>query len=1659
MVPKLFKKVSADLTLLPHKGLFVTLFLLLSMFVTFELTQNPLFRLTKADEIELPEGYTALQYLEALGQSDTNNDGIINLFDYAVLLEQDYGKQGAFITSDVNFDQKANALDNSFMLNHFYTDVEDEREKIFSSEQYVQEVNKEIAMRNEDKLPTDDNTNINLTISSADGGSEPQYGRNIIPSVLGTVGAYAGSAGYSLNFEVPPSPGGMKPSLGLVYSSQSIDDARNQGSDGGHPFYTAQEEYTPYQFGYGFSLSGIGSIVRDTKEEKEVYKLKGKTYHRFLLSLPGGTSAELKYNPTTGRWVSIPQSFLKIEHASENQKVSLGSFNALDPDDWVITTKDGTTYYFGEENLADRLLPNAVYKDAVEEKDDRGNSIGTKGANGYNEFDTANLCDGKSEREPCEGREKDGKVLIVTKWLLRKVESSNGQVINYAYDTHQTKLDKPWKETTIGYVTANSYPKEISWNEGKHRVRFVAEPRQDQGKGKYMRNRIKEVLVETKTQEDDQFHIVRKYALGYFDLANFDKALEALGDKAPSEGTGPGKKIENEFGASFLTSVQEFGKNGEGSLHPTTFRYQQYRFAPQNYHGGEIYLSKINNGNGGETRFAYQPIEVGAFNPNHSPAGAKNRRVRVIQKEVVDAVTNKSFRETYSYGDTILFEENHRSSPVGEGGTAQEYLGHASVEIKQYDFDNSLLGHTETFFNQANTGIDCFEPHPAKGQPYRQVVYRGDSKDIAQETTTTYRYRLDGTDGLNPSDSCQKDRRNQPIFLYTYDTTSIQREPSKDFVPLAYKNKVQNTGKSELRTLQRVLKHDEYGNSTLNVNYGEVDQNGIDINTTDNRYSYSYYLTSGAKWIKGLSNLSYASTTDNCGPENLACQYGRTKSYYDNFDKDYRTLTLDQMQPTFGLLTQKETWIDDAHVSLEGYEYDDLSGNPKDADTRKGGIIRTYGPKPNITSVENPAKDLILTSEKTYDPYYHTLLVEERNTLQHKAKYEEYDMLLQTPTLVKKQIQSIPETYAATRMEFDSLGRLIAQFGPDPERPGATMAEPASLTAFFERGNEGLVARSASLSSLTSDGKKHYQISDTFYDGLGQVRQAQILQTNVDGNDVSLINENEYHADGKSTKTFEVQTTNPVVFEPITAVNYRTVLNTVQPQFVSGLPRVVNSETELDALRRPVSSTSIETTTGKKYTSTTEYGILGTKSTDPKGVEKIALSDVWGRGTYAFAQDVSKQKSLMTWNEYGKPLLDKVTRTTIIDPSDTKVESKFDYDKSGRLIFSDDPSLGQYRFQYDLYGNKILEMSQPREDIGYSYDLLGRLVKKSFYGLSDGELYNKMAREQVTYLYDEGAFGLGKLQKVEHLTGSKEFTYDAGQRLIKSRISTFSNTKDFTTGFNQLSQEILSTYPDGTKIAKEYDREGRLSKMKVDDKETFTGAVYDKFGKEKSSGVSFEGTSYTNTNTFDTLGRLTSLDVTKQGSTGPLSVFKQELTYNNGSEIEKLNDIANGQATLFNYGYDGFSQLLSVQSPLYNASYEYDLFGRILKKNEKDQITMKYTDKYPFFAPKNIEVIRGAAIPEDSVDLAYTNEGGMRSDEKNCYRYNREGELIFLGVKKNKTSECAQNDSFSKIFMFYYDDGGAMNLQEEYDPKDLKNPTTQTYLFGAYEEEVSNGGS
>ncbi|MFS8160100.1 MAG: hypothetical protein ACMG6E_07805, partial [Candidatus Roizmanbacteria bacterium] len=610
-------------------------------------------------------------------------------------------------------------------------------------------------------------------------------------SVLGTISTYTGASAFSFDFNLPKGLAGFGPSLGLSYSSQSIDDSRIQD-----PYFYLTKNM-PSEYGLGFGLSGTGSIVRDTKGEKDVLTLgtvdvDGKQeyqlHHSFILSIPGGVSAEVRFNQKSDQWVTSPQAFLDIQHNNNEEQGMLVAdgtdrdpFKILDGGQWIITTKDGTKYYFGESDIRSKLDAKAMIRGSVESlRKDGGEVFGTKGGDFYNEFDKSHLCTGRSN-DPCSQR--GDKVLMVTKWLLRKIQTADGKTIDYQYDVHQRKLASPFTKE-VSYITSHAYPKTILYNDGKHKVDFVQEnrPEDDRGPSDFMRSRIKEVVISTKVKNlaggEDDYQKVRSYAFGYYNGNDQqDKDNNGYVDIAEKLGVDDkGEPIENKGKSSYLTQIQEFDKNGK-SLPPVRFSYTQVDLDNNHPNASDsIYLSSIDNGYGGMTKFVYEGFNIKAKNSLGADKGQNLMRVRVTEKDVVDSTKDKkSYKETYSYGPAEAYQEVFRNTTIqalkNEEDQTQtesrnrvvaqesEFLGHDTVETRMYDFNSDkLLKHAKFVFYQVNKSEKCFEPHPAKGQIQEQISYDTEGHEVAK-VQNEFKIRFGANSDIN---SCDRTRYRQP---------------------------------------------------------------------------------------------------------------------------------------------------------------------------------------------------------------------------------------------------------------------------------------------------------------------------------------------------------------------------------------------------------------------------------------------------------------------------------------------------------------------------------------------------------------------------------------------------------------------------------------------------------------------------------------------------------------------------------------------------------------------------------------------------------------------------------------------------------------------------------------------------------------------------------
>ncbi|MET9966767.1 polymorphic toxin-type HINT domain-containing protein [Streptomyces sp. NPDC006356] len=155
------------------------------------------------------------------------------------------------------------------------------------------------------------------------------------PSASWSVSTSSGAFNWNYPLRSVPTPGGLVPTVGLGYSSQSADGrtsaTNNQGSWIGEGF-----SYDP---GYIERRYKPCSEDGHTNSGEQCWAFENATV------MLNGSAGELVKDDTTGKWHMSSDDGSKVEKLT-------GAVNGdNDGEYWRITTSDGTEYYFGQNRL------------------------------------------------------------------------------------------------------------------------------------------------------------------------------------------------------------------------------------------------------------------------------------------------------------------------------------------------------------------------------------------------------------------------------------------------------------------------------------------------------------------------------------------------------------------------------------------------------------------------------------------------------------------------------------------------------------------------------------------------------------------------------------------------------------------------------------------------------------------------------------------------------------------------------------------------------------------------------------------------------------------------------------------------------------------------------------------------------------------------------------------------------------------------------------------------------------------------------------------------------------------------------------------------------------------------------------------------------------
>ncbi len=310
---------------------------------------------------------------------------------------------------------------------------------------------------------------------------------------------------------------------------------------------------------------------------------------------------------------------------------------------------------------------------------------------------------------------------------------------------------------------------------------------------------------------------------------------------------------------------------------------------------------------------------------------------------------------------------------------------------------------------------------------------------------------------------------------------------------------------------------------------------------------------------------------------------------------------------------------------------------------------------------------------------------------------------------------------------------------------------------------------------------------------------------------------------------------------------------------------------------------------------------------------------------------------------------------------------RFTYDSLSRLLTASNPESGLITYFYDANGNMLQKvMPSPNQTgsaqhtISYCYDPLNRLTGKaySWQNCQNGQVPSGTAG--VSYSYDQGTNGIGRLTGVTDQAGSASYTYDIMGQLVTEQRTTNSVTKAMGYTYDLHGSLTTATYPSGAVINYASDAAGR-AKSAIDTSNNInyiTGATYGPHNAITGfvSGAQPGGFSgIISTNVYDvrlqpcrmtasTAGAIPTNCDNSSGNVLDLRYYYDLWIGDNGN-VTKIANFRDQTRNQF-FTYDGLNRLTSAQNggsncsvtviggqtKFWGNSYTYDAWGNLMQK-------------------------------------------------------------------------------------------------------------------------------
>jgi RHS repeat-associated protein len=369
--------------------------------------------------------------------------------------------------------------------------------------------------------------------------------------------------------------------------------------------------------------------------------------------------------------------------------------------------------------------------------------------------------------------------------------------------------------------------------------------------------------------------------------------------------------------------------------------------------------------------------------------------------------------------------------------------------------------------------------------------------------------------------------------------------------------------------------------------------------------------------------------------------------------------------------------------------------------------------------------------------------------------------------------------------------------------------------------------------------------------------------------------------------------------------------------------------------------------------------------------------------------------------QYGYNALDQLISVT--DPRN--LQTVYTYNALGDLTQQVSPDTGTTDNTFDSAGNLKTSKDARNKTATYSYDALNRVTQVVY------------PDQTLTYVYDAGVNGIGKISSVTDSSGSTSWTYTPQGRIATKTQAMGAMVKTVQYGYNTAGQLTTITTPSNKTITYGY-ANNQVTSMMVNSVNLLNSVLYEPFGP--TSGWTW-GNGTLAVRTYDTDGKLTQLD----------SAGFKTIGYDDAFRITSVTDQDNS-ANSWSYGYDTLDRLTSATGSQ-TQSFTFDANGNRLTQGgtSSSNFTVSPTTN-------RLSSVSGAL----SKSYLYDNAGNTTSDGSATYTYNDAGRMTSV-TKSGVTTTYTYNALGQRVTKttagnttyFVYDEAG--HILGEYDNSGL----------------------